>query len=205
MSKTAIFWEWFKEYNTILLNLNNISEERKETLLDEVLEHLHHYCDQLYFEIGSGPEKEQELIITADGNHQYFKNVEELIDSAPVIENWNFTAFLQPRELDYTSNFEDVELKPLEIWFLPLDSKSKPKSIGLRICLSNYELVRESKWLKAAVYKIMDTVLGEKTFALDIDHIEINSLPEKPEDHGMMELRELSAFIKWKKEKLSSV
>jgi hypothetical protein len=198
MSKTAIFWEWFKEYNTALLNLNNINEDQKETLLDEVLEHLHAYCDKLYFEIGDWPGEEQELIITAEGNREYFKQVEELVDSAPIIENWIFTAFLQPRELDYTSNFEDVELKPLEIWFLPLDSKSNPKSIGLRICLPNYELVKESKWLKAAVYKIMDAVLGEKIFALDVDHIEINSLPEKPEDHGMIELKELPAFLKWK-------
>lgn len=167
--------------------------------------HLHNYCDQLFFEIGGWPGKEQELIITADGNLDYFKYVEKLINSAPVIQNWSFTAFLQPQELDYTSNFEDVELKPLEIWFLPLDNKSEPKSVGLRICLPNYQLVKESEWLDAAVYNVLNTTLGEKTFALDVNYIEINGLPEKPEDHGMIELKDLPAFLKWKKAKLSAI
>jgi len=207
MTNAAKFWLWFKENNSIFLNLDNpeTSEAKKEVLLDELLKHLHTYCEKLYFEIGGLPGKEQELIITAEGNPKYFKYVEELIDNAPAIKNWRFIAFIPPRGLDYVSNFEDVELKPLEIWFLPLDSRSKPESIGLRICLPNFEPVKESKWLKASVYKMLDTVLGEKTFGLDVHHIEISGLPEKPEEHGMIELKDLPAFIKWKKKKLLEI
>jgi hypothetical protein len=190
--------------NARFLNLNdeNLSVSKKEELLDEFLEHLHNYCDQLCFEIGEGIGEKQELIITTEGKSDYFKYVEELIDNAPPIENWYYTSFIQPRDLDYTSDFEDVKLKPLEIWFLPLDNKNKPQSIGLQICLPNYEAVKSSKWLKPAVFKMLDAVLGEKSFALDIEHVAIGSLPVVPEDHGMIELKELRAFIKWKKKKL---
>jgi len=76
---------------------------------------------------------------------------------------------------------------------------------GLRICLPNYKSLEKSKWLKAAVYKLLDHVLGEKIFALDIDYIDIAILPANPEEKGMIELKELPAFIKWKKGKLANL
>ncbi|WP_183558762.1 hypothetical protein [Mucilaginibacter sp. SP1R1] len=175
-------------------------------MLDNVLEQLHIYCDKLFFEIGGWPDRDQELIITADGDINYFERVEELINDAPEIKGWIFTAFIQPTDLDYASNFEDVDLKPFEMWFLPLDNKNNPKSIGLRICLPNYDSVKDSEWLEAAVYKVLNTVLGEKSFANDVDYIEIKHLPDgNPADQGMMELTDMAAFIKWKKAKLASL
>ena len=52
---------------------------------------------------------------------------------------------------------------------------------------------------------MLDTVLGEKVFALDVKFIEIGYLPDNPEKQGMMELHDLPEFIKWKKAKLSSL
>ena len=201
------FWDWFKANNARFQNLNDpeLSDDTKEELLDEFLEHLYKYCDGLYFEIGGEHGKEQELIITADGDTEYFHKVEELIDAAPAIDNWIYAAFIQPGDLPQTTIYEDVELKPFEIYFLPLDNKNQPTSIGLRVCLPNYELVKDSEWLTAAVYKVLDHVLGEKVFALDIDYIEIEDLPDNPEEKGMMELADLPRFIKWKKAKLGNL
>jgi len=207
MASAKKFWEWFESNNQSLLILNNkdIEKDAKERLLDDLLDHLHEYCDHLYFEVGGMPGQEQELIITADGEIDYFEKVEELISAAPPIKNWTYTAFMQPHDLDYTSNFEDVELKPLEIWFLPLNSTSEPKSIGFRVCIPNYNTIKDSEWLDAAVYRMLDTVLGEKSFALDVDFIEIDGLPDEPEKKGMMELKDLPAFLKWKKAKLAAL
>lgn len=207
MTSTKKFWQWFEKNNQSLLNLNNngIEPDIKEKLLDDLLEHLHEYCDHLYFEIGGMPGQEQELVITAEGDTDYFEKVQELIDAAPIMKDWNWIAFKQPGDLDYTSNFEDVELKPKDIWFLPLNSKSAPKSIGFKVCLPNYDAIKDSGWLKAAVYKMLDTALGEKSFALDVGHVEIGDLPPDPVKEGLIELNELGAFIKWKKAKIASL
>jgi hypothetical protein len=172
------FWNWFSENQENLSQINapDLDEEEQEEMLDALLDALHSYCDELYFDIGGMHGEDVELIITAEGN------------------------------TDYTSVFEDVELSPPDIWFLPLDSKNAPKSIGLRICLPNYELVKDSKWLKNAVYKVLDIALGEKVFALDVNYIEIKGMPPgKPEDEGLIELKDLARFITWKKKKLASV
>jgi hypothetical protein len=205
---TSQFWNWFKQHQDKLTQINNpnLNENDQEELLDSILEQLHLFCDKLYFDLGGLHGESQEFVITAEGDVDYFDKVEELIEAAPDLKGWSFIAFMPARGLGDTTVFEDVELKPFEMWFLPLDNKNKPKSLGFRICLPNYELVKNSKWLKAAVYKVLDTALGEKVFAMDIDYIEIKELPHGDlEAQGLLELKDLSAFVKWKKKKLAAL
>lgn len=208
LKEVESFWNWFNENEQTLSQINNadLNDDKREEMLDSILDALHQYCDHLYFDIGGIEGEDLEFIITAEGDADYFDKVEALIEGAPNKAGWQFIAFMPPRGSDFTSAFEDVELIPSEIWFLPLDNKNDPKSIGLRICLPNYESVKNSKWLQPAVYKVLDVVLGEKVFALDVDYIEINGMPSgKPEDFGLIELADISAFIRWKKKKLAAL
>jgi len=79
------------------------------------------------------------------------------------------------------------------------------KSIGIKVCTPNYDIVKESEWFKSAVFKVLDTLLGEKSFAMDIDHVDLGKLSDNPEEQGMIELFELPAFVKWKKAKLAAL
>ncbi|MFI5159440.1 MAG: hypothetical protein ACHQF4_11280 [Sphingobacteriales bacterium] len=203
MSTISDFWNWFKENNHSYLFIDEVDEGIKEDLLEKLLDQLHLYCDHLYFELGGTPGEEQELIITAEGDIDYFVKVESLVSEAPIIKNWTFIAFIPRREADNTLNFEDVELKPAEMWFMPLNSAAKPNDIGIRVCSPNYELIKDSKWLRPAIYKCLDILLGEKTFALDIDFIDTGEVPDQPEEQGMIQLADLPAFVIWKKKQLN--
>lgn len=172
--------------------------------MNNLLENLHQYCDKLFFEIGGAPGEDQELIITAEGNIKFFDQVEKLINSAPAIAGWIFIPFIPARTLNYVSVFEGVELKPSEIWFLPLENKNEPKAIAFMICLPNYESVKNNEWLNEAVYKMLDAALGEKVFALDINYIEVKGLPEgNLEEKGLIELKDMAPVLKWKKAKVA--
>jgi hypothetical protein len=195
------FWQWFEQNNKAYLFLNEVDAEKKEQLLSNLMERLHEYCENLWFEIGGHPDEDQELIITAEGNAVYFGHVEALINAAPKIPNWTFIAFIPPREVDFEMKYEDVELKPSEMWFEPLEHPNNAAAIGIKVCTRNFELVKASEWLRPAVHKILDTILGEKTFALDIEHVAIDQLPDEPEEEGLIQLSQLAAFVRWKKSK----
>jgi hypothetical protein len=195
------FWNWFKDNNSAYLFLNQIEDEsEKQRLLDNLMKRLHQYCDKLYFQIGGHPDDDQELIITAEGNSDYFKLVEDLVSLAPTVPNWKFIALLQPDiSKDFHINYEGIVLASNQIYFLPLDHEDSPSLIGLRICIKNYESLKDNKWLQPTVYKIIDTIVGEKAFALDIDYIEIDELPEEPKEEGMFELSGLPSYLEWHK------
>ncbi len=193
------FWSWFLKNNKKFLHLNeNEDIVQKDKLQTDLLSNLNDYCKGLFFEIGGLPNGRAALIITAEGNLDLFKNVKELVDCAPKIDNWEIIAFKQPMGSDFKINYEGLELDPNTIWFLPLKNSKEPDSIGLKIGFPEYSENDEKKYL-GAIFLIIDTLLGEESNAQNIGYIDIGVLPNQYEDKGYIELVKLPDFIDWKK------
>jgi hypothetical protein len=200
MAKEQQFWDWFKENEAKYFFLNQIDDnDEKEQLLDELLDCLHLYCDQLFFEVGGHPDEKQDLIITAEGDTDFFDQVESLVAQAPSLEHWNIIAFKPVMGHSYTAKYNEVELDPETMWFDPLQS-AKSQKIGLRIYIDNYNPVNEKNFLNAA-YLVLDNILGEKSNALDIGHVEIANLSLIVKKEELIEFIKLPNYIKWKKSK----
>ena len=199
--KIKDFWNWFEENNHAFLFTNEVDNDVKEKLLEDFLNELHKYNDRLFFQIGGMPGKDQELIITAEGDAEQFESVEKLIEQAPSIKNWIFVPFIQPSDEDSTIQYGTTKITRSNLWFIPLQSQSHPTDIGIRIGVPDYSSL-DKKDTDNAVFKMLDTVLGEKSFALDIDYIDIAELPQELEEKGWINLMELRAFVAWKRKKL---
>jgi hypothetical protein len=201
MSKEQQFWDWFKANEAKFFFLNQINDDdEKETILDDLLSHLHEYCDHLFFEVGGYPDEKQDLIITAEGNIDYFDKVEFLVKQAPQLEYWNVIAF-KPVVDGGTIEYNGIKLNPETMCFDPLSNKSSQK-IGLRIYIDNYNSNNKKDFL-TATYLVLDNILGEKSNAMDIGYVDIETLPSIPEREELIELTKLPRYIKWKKSKLN--
>lgn len=198
MTKSKEFWQWFTDNHAAYTFLTSIDQSIKEQLLDNLLAHLHKYCNKLYFEIGGFPDEEQELIITAEGNKNYFSKVEQLISDAPKINGWSFIAFKQPTNDHFTSKWGNIELDTKDIWFIPLESDSS-QEIGIRIYVPNYDQIKDDDSANPLLLKMIDTIIGEKSFSLDVAYIEFTSKLGDPEEEGQIPIIELSSFIDWSK------
>lgn len=196
------FWKWFNENNQPYLFLNQIDDgSERNRLLDLLLFKLHEYNERLFFMIGGHPDDVQELIITAQGNRAHFGDVERLVSLAPRLPHWNVIAFKPSRTTDFESEFQGIRLKAKDLWFLPLQNRINPDLIGIRIGIPNYTCLRQERWLETAVNQVVETITGEKSFACDIDHIDLAELPGEPDDEGMYRLMELPDYIHWRKSK----
>ncbi len=193
------FWEWFVEHCRPFLFLSDMEAEKKQELLTELLTHLQWYCQQLNFEIGGEPGGKQELIITAEGDTFYFDEVNILITSAPKLDDWEFIAFIPPRGDSFEFGFEDLTLKASDIWFVPLQDRAHPEIVAIKVCTPHYDRLKEYKWLRPAMYKILESILGEQSFALDIQYVDIGELPPLPTEEGLMQIAQLRQYIDWKK------
>ena len=194
MDTTSQFWNWFKDNNKSYTFLNSVDEEVKEQLLDKFLKQLHSYCDKLYFEIGGFPDEDQELIITAEGDKNYFDKVEHLINNAPQIDGWTFIAFKPPTPDHFKSKWADLELNTEGMWFLPLSNENN-QDLSIRVFFNNQDLIKENATLTPLLYKMLDTIVGEKSFALDINYVDSDLLPDDPEEEGLYPILELPEYI----------
>ena len=193
------FWQWFEVNNTKYLFLNDIDEEVKKQILEELLAELHKYNDKLFFEIGHHPDRsEQEFVITANGDVNYFDKVEELVAVAPVLKDWEILAFKPAMGFEFSIDYNGLNFDPAEAWFQPLELESRPLDLGIRLCYPHYDESKRDDFFNAS-FLILDAGLGEKITSLDIKYLDVDKLPEDPEAEGMLPLKQLSEYIEWLK------
>jgi hypothetical protein len=195
------FWDWFSQHEHKYYKIEHLGEEQKEILLDELIAQLHAYCDKLFFELSG----EGELIITAGGDKTLFSTVDELVNNAPVFERWKVIALKPPVGEHFQIDYNGIAFNSEEIFFYPLESTKSPL-LGVRLFVKGYnqEFIKDyhfGGWI------ILDTILGERSTAIDIGHLDIADLPEDPEADsdqypgGLMPVMDLNRYVKWRNEK----
>jgi hypothetical protein len=200
MATEEQFWNWFKENEAKFYFLGQVDDhDSREALLDELMLHIHGYCDELYFEVGGLPDEKQDLIITAQGKSDFFPKVDSLVDAAPSLEHWNIIAF-KPAVGEGIIEYNDIRLDSGTMFFIPLENPKEPQSIGIRVYTDNYDDSR-IKEFRYATYLVLDDVLGEKSFALDIDYVDVKATPPIAERESLIELNRLPSYVAWKKSK----
>jgi hypothetical protein len=203
MRKINSFWNWFQDNNQTIKNLINETPINQKQICYWLNKQLGYYCKELDFMIVF-PKKENqksELIITANGNPEYFNQVIQLIDNAPQLRHWKFTAFMQPIEnfneiidgLDEPYIFQEITIKTSEIKFLPINYDNKIKKLDIIIYLKNYKIHCNTKMLQQAIYIILQDVLGEKSLHQNINFVQLAQLPNNTEN--FIELYELQFYI----------
>lgn len=186
MNQITDFWNYFKQKNFVFLLINEIPIEEFKNYFEELVTLLHLYNKNLDIIIKN---KESEIIITAGGNPYLFKEVELLVHHAPATERWKIIAFLQPEQ--NVAKYENRTHKPFqlyginlcvsEIYFLPVLIPENPTCPGIRIYLKNFIIYKDSRKFREAVYILLEHLIGEKSFAIDIAFIDIVQLPSNHE------------------------
>jgi hypothetical protein len=188
------FWQWFADH---LSEFNTLSES-DEQFWDIALEQTKMVDKRLWFELSSVGDVPREFVVTAEGHVDAFPVVETLVDLAPVLEGWTFVALKPPMGFTFTTQYEGVLFEPGRMWFLPSESPSHLRDLTIRVAIPGLESMDENL-ASNALLVILDTGLGERSAALDIQHIQLSSLPLDPESLGYIELPELPNYIAWKK------
>ena len=196
-ARIAEFWAWFVQHASDLAR----ARPDESPVLEELLQSLQGIDSGLFYEIctDSSP---HELIVTAEGRRELFPLVEAVVAAAPRLDGWICIALKPAMGFGFQTSYEGTSFDPRSMWFLPLESSSNPMASGLRVGVSGFDHVEE-RITKNAVLVILDTALGERSAASDIQHMEVAALPPKPEDQGYIKLTELADYIEWRKRKLA--
>jgi hypothetical protein len=199
INKEKKFWNWFKKNNAKFLFLNEVDDEIKEKHMDDFITQLHKYNEGLYFLIGGHPDdKKVELVITAEGIVEYFSAVEKLVEAAPELERWSIIAFKPPEGADFITEIGNRIFDPNEITFIPLETKQDPKAVGIQVCFPEFSDEEKDLFIQGT-YLMIDSIIGEKSVAQDIDYLTVIKTPDNISKIDTLKLSELDQFIKDKK------
>lgn len=187
----ADFWAWFVAAKD---RLETIRHEADDALLDEVLVHLHRYCKHLWFELGGHPQGPMEFVISAEGDENYFAQVEALAAAAPAIEGWRIVAFKPPQGFAFVTSYQGLELDPGQCWFQPLYSAEEPGRLALRVGVPDFDPDKQ-KEIRTGLYIVVETGLGELVSGQRIAFIEACELPDDPAQRGLIPLSELGELV----------
>lgn len=202
MNKAEIFWDWFMNNNKSYFFLDEIGEPAKNKLLDELLGKLHLCSDNLFFEIGGEPNNASELIITTGGGKEYFRGAENLVEEAPPIDGWKIVALKPAVGGHFESEWDGIQLNTEDLWFMPYFTDGAFE-LGITIFIPDYDLYSENEALIPLVETKLATILGEKSFGLDIDYVDVEPLPDEPQDDGLRPIIDLPNYISYTKQNRS--
>ncbi len=189
------FWNWFNQNQNQFLFLTQVDENERDRLLNGLLEQLHLYDENLYYEIGGNPNADKvDLIISAGGIVDYFESVENLVAQAPEFKNWNIIAFKPPMPEDHTISINDIKFDAKKIIFIPLESVDEPNAVAIRVCYPDLDEENRNLFI-SATFLLLDALVGEKATALEIDYIEVEKTPEDIAEYPFLHLNDIGNYI----------
>lgn len=193
------FWAWFVAHQAEFSRLASPDEPFWNVALGQLKSVDEHF----WFELSRNRPPVRELIVTAEGHVSSFPTADKLVRLAPKVEGWSFGALKPAQGFEFTTTYEGTRFEPRRMWFLPLVRESHPCDLGIRVAVPGLDRMDRSK-AHRAILVILDTALGERSAALDLQHTEVAEIPTDPASLGYIELSELADYIAWRKKRLAS-
>lgn len=195
-SAIAGFWGWFVGQCAEILAL----KETDDPFWDVVLGQLRHVHDELRFELSQDAAAEREFIVTAEGKRFLFPLVDALIAQAPSIIGWKFIALKPAMGFDFYTTYEGIQFDPAKMLFRRIINHDAPSGLGFYIAVPNFTL-DVKRQAENAVLVILDTALGERAAASEIDYVEVGLFLPAADSTAYHPLDQLPAYIeRWKEE-----
>lgn len=186
------FWEWFAaNRDTIASNMRSSDQNTILKTLGEVDERLQRVAPGASFLYGH-VDGENEFVATAGGVRDAIPSVQALIESAPTIAGWKFTAFRPPSGNGARITMEDLTLVVSDVTFQGFNLGE----VGLGITLYPEGMTedRRSLYQRAAI-TLMDHTIGEYDAMVLIDSLCVDPLSDLPERSKTTPLSELREFL----------
>ncbi len=190
------FWNWFqkneKEFYRVVKSRQNIEKR----FFDKLSPKLEELKDGYFYVTGMYDDNTVELILTADGTVKNIIFVEELVETAPKIDGWKFTALKPSLKIeDVTIKMGGLEFNSENLFFYSNDLPKYPDEID--ICIVHRDMNDENrKNVINGTYIFLDNYLGELDFVNNIDNLEIINRIEAQKE--LVSIAKLKDFLAWR-------
>ncbi len=192
----ADFWNWFdrnaKTFHKVVKGHGKIEKD----FFDKLSPKLSELKDGFWYLTGMYDNNTAELVITADGTITNIVFVEELIQAAPSIDGWKFTALKPALDIkDVSIELSGFKFNNENLFFYANDHSDYPDEIDITIAHADCNDENKST-ITNGVYIFLDSYLGELDFATTIDNLTIIGKAEARKE--LIPIEKLKEFLKWR-------
>lgn len=190
------FWAWFVKNASKFDMLGKIGQDETHLLLDEIIIELNKFNPWLKAVCGQYDADTVELIVTADGDIALFAKVHELIDQAPQVKGWRFTAHKPPVGLaNMGIRMFEKEFNEHTLHFYPIIEDDYPDEVSLVLTHKEYNEEEEEDF-QTAMSIYVQNGLGEINASTQIDDLSFGPEPEDKSD--LIPITKLHDYLTWR-------
>lgn len=190
------FWNWFQKNEKAFLKALKGNGDIEKDFFNKLSPKLNELRDGYFFLTGMMNDNTAELVLTADGVIKNIAFVEELVDAAPVIESWKFTA-LKPalRIEDVTIKMADYIFSRDELSFYYTEDSNFPDEIDITVIHNDFN-EQNKDIITNGTFIFLDNFLGELNFATTIDNITV--IGKDKVEKELIPIEKLKDFLVWR-------
>ena len=190
------FWNWFLEHEQKFHKVVKSEKYINADFLDKVIFKLNQLREGIYCLTGMLDSQTVDLVFTSDGNVKNFHFVEELVETCPKIEGWNFRAHKPSLDIEsFNMKMHGFTFNKKNINFYSNDSKDYPDEISITIIHDDYNEKNKSDIINGC-YILLDNYLGELKLATMVDGVEF--IEKSKASNELVPLNRLKDFIIWR-------
>ncbi|TPN81689.1 DUF695 domain-containing protein [Aquimarina algicola] len=190
------FWNWFEQHEKKFHDVIKKQGDVKSDFFDKLAPKLNELKEGFWYLAGMYNENTPELVITPDGVINNIVFVEELVQAAPKIGNWRFTALKPALDIKNVSiNMGGYTFDSENLSFYSIDHKNYPDEIDIVIVHNEYN-EKDKSTIINGTYIFLDNYLGELNSVTTIDNMVVVSKDQA--DKELIPISKLKDFLIWR-------
>ncbi|MCE3229005.1 MAG: hypothetical protein K0S32_3556 [Bacteroidetes bacterium] len=196
LSNNQQFWDWFVQNEKTFYNAIKSSDNIQGGFVNKFSPKLSELNESFHFLAGMLDENTAEIIFTADGKIQTLVFIEELVESAPNIPAWKFTAHKQSMDTSrYSVDMGGIKFGNETISFYSNENPAYPDEIDITIVHPDYN-ERQKDTFYNGVYIFLDNHLGELNSVSMIDKVTVIGPSQAAKE--LIPVEKLHSFLTWR-------
>lgn len=190
------FWNWFQKNEKTFYQVVKKGKNIEVGFFDKLTPKLDELKDGYFFLTGMLDDNTAELILTADGIVKNIVFVEDLVNEAPIIDGWKFTALKPEMDINNTNiHMGDYEFSKENMFFYYNEFDEYPDEIDLVVVHQDYTEENKNQ-IGNGCYIFLDNYLGELEFLNNIDNIKFKGPKEAEKE--LIPISKLKDFLNWR-------
>jgi len=192
--EAAGFWAWFNDNQArlakVAANIDDMTMDEIEPVLDELSSILHEADDRLFAELGADAHGKPRLVVTADGELDAMLTARDLVAIAPAFDGWTLSALREREDMSGSIGLPGGgELDMSEAVFVMEIHDGKAE---IAVGLDQWDEDRADDYT-AAVEEFICKALGEADYAAGVAGVMALSVHDLAEEADPWPIKALTA------------